>query len=368
MTATSSTPLRLRPLGLGQILDQAIRLYRRNFLKFIGIFAVVQVPVTLLTIIVSAQTSQNLMQYFLQASEQSTFDEAFWPRYIGGVSLALLLSLVGFVLIQVFGAGALTQAITDNLLGKPVNILNAYDRIGSVWLRLLVTALVFGLVYVGAVLWTIIVPCVGWLTGPSLLAFLTMVIGPLLTPIVILEGKTSGQAIRRAWDLARRRFWPLVGFALVLAIFAQFMVTGPVVLARSLILAMLGPAVDLENLPVWQSIIESIVALFTNLLYSPLQLSAVTLMYYDLRVRNEGLDLALLAGEASSQASETPMDFNDLVAHSPAAEVGPLLERKDFANFAIISVVIGSLYTLLMLGFLFLAMIVFAASESGAGF
>lgn len=34
----------LRPLSLGQLFDQAIRLYRRNFWKFVGIIAVVQIP------------------------------------------------------------------------------------------------------------------------------------------------------------------------------------------------------------------------------------------------------------------------------------------------------------------------------------
>ena len=38
----------LRPLRLGELLDQAIRLYRRNFITFIGIIALVYVPLMIL--------------------------------------------------------------------------------------------------------------------------------------------------------------------------------------------------------------------------------------------------------------------------------------------------------------------------------
>jgi len=37
----------LRPLGMTQLLDQAIRLYRRNWLTFIAIIAIVLVPTML---------------------------------------------------------------------------------------------------------------------------------------------------------------------------------------------------------------------------------------------------------------------------------------------------------------------------------
>src|SRR5438046_10707460 len=47
--ATSVDPIisRLRPRSVGEILDQAFRLYRRHFLTFIAIIAVVHVPLQL---------------------------------------------------------------------------------------------------------------------------------------------------------------------------------------------------------------------------------------------------------------------------------------------------------------------------------
>jgi hypothetical protein len=43
ITAGTATA-KLRPLRLVELIDQAIHLYRRNFCKFIGIIAVVQIP------------------------------------------------------------------------------------------------------------------------------------------------------------------------------------------------------------------------------------------------------------------------------------------------------------------------------------
>ena len=39
--------LRLRPMGVGDLLDIAFRLYRRHFLRLVGIVAVIYVPLTL---------------------------------------------------------------------------------------------------------------------------------------------------------------------------------------------------------------------------------------------------------------------------------------------------------------------------------
>ena len=53
-------PLTLRPLRLGELLDQAIRLYRRNFITFVGIVAMVYVPLMILQIASTALMTSSL--------------------------------------------------------------------------------------------------------------------------------------------------------------------------------------------------------------------------------------------------------------------------------------------------------------------
>ena len=59
---TSALPA-LRPLGPGELLDQAIRLYRRNFLTFIGIIAVVYVPVMVLQTAATTLMSSSMLDF-----------------------------------------------------------------------------------------------------------------------------------------------------------------------------------------------------------------------------------------------------------------------------------------------------------------
>ena len=43
----------LRPLGMGELFDRAIRLYRRNFFKFVGVLALMQIPLAGINLIVN---------------------------------------------------------------------------------------------------------------------------------------------------------------------------------------------------------------------------------------------------------------------------------------------------------------------------
>ena len=49
----TETPLVIRPMALGEILDKAIRLYRQNFLTFMGIFAIPYIPMVIIQMIFS---------------------------------------------------------------------------------------------------------------------------------------------------------------------------------------------------------------------------------------------------------------------------------------------------------------------------
>ena len=137
----------------------------------------------------------------------------------------------------------------------------------------------------------------------GLLAFFSAIIVPLVSPIIVLEKQTALRAIRRAWDLTRRRFWWVVGFVTVLTIFAQIVVTGPSALLNLLFNALSESIAQATGVYVTfaiQTISQSLFTLFFSLIYTPLQLTCLTLMYFDLRVRTEGFDLTLMASGAAN--------------------------------------------------------------------
>ncbi|HXF85932.1 MAG TPA: hypothetical protein VNK49_11150 [Anaerolineales bacterium] len=337
----------LRPLRLGELLDQALRLYRRNFITFIGIIALVHVPLTLLQAAISALTSSTLLQ-------SDSLDEIFSNTGLwAGIGSGLILFIVQFILVQGIATGALTRAVADIYLGRQSGILNAYKSIGRAWLSLLGALLFILLLYLLMVIWWLIVPCLGWFTGLGMMVFLLAAIHPLVPPIVVLEKQSAIASVRRAWSLARYRFWPLLGYAFVLYLFSLIIVIGPSMVAN----AALGITIPFVNSAMdvaVTTLIQSLVQLITSLIYYPVQMTAFTLIYFDLRVRTEGFDLALQTLDAPTA------DLAQIVTPPPPANER-LITGQDLGNFAILTFVsIGIFilyYIVILAGAVFIMML-----------
>src|SRR5687767_14942232 len=337
MQASSSLPV-LRALRLGELLDQAIRLYRRNFLTFIGIIAVVYVPLMILQTISSTWLSSSLLNVSAAQSPEEIFsNSSYWL----GLLSTVVLGFLQIILVQGIATGALTRAVADNYLGRKTNILDAYRGIGKSWLSLLGALLLLGLVFIVAVLWWVIVPCIGWVTGLGMIAFLLTVVNPMVAPVVVLEGKGAVDAIQRAWSLTRRRFWPVLGYIFVLNLFSLLVVNGPVAIVNAVLPQFLGSFEDPTMRVVVLSIIQMLVTLTALLIYYPLQMTALTLIYFDLRVRTEGFDLALLTMNESELA-----DTSQAMAAPPSQTTERLMTGADLGNFAILTLLAAGVYIL----------------------
>lgn len=281
----------LRPLTIAQIFDRAIALYRRHFWQLVGIVALVQLPLLALQLIASSlgvQSFRDSLEFLSQGGlgvPPSQSNTTFL-----GTTLNSLVVLVSLVLVQGWALSVVTQTVAGHYTGRePRTILAAYREMKGAWLSVFGGQLVlFILILVAAIWW--VVPCVGWLTGLGLVYLLGRVIYPLIIPVVLLEKCPSSVAWRRAWDLARTRFWPLLGLSLVLYFFSIFLTTGPAGLISLLFQLVLGNSVGTFAL-VFQVIFPSLTTIISSLLYLPLETTIFTLLYFDLRVRNEGLDL-----------------------------------------------------------------------------
>jgi hypothetical protein len=349
---TIATGPHLRPLGLGQLLDQAIRLYRRNFLKFIGIIAIVQIPLTLLQMLSTLLTVGGMSAPFDdQSSIPTDLGEVLGFIGIGGT---IVVAIVTFVLVQGVATAALTRAVAGSYLGQSVGIVEAYRKIGRSWVSLIGALLLTGLIAIGLLIWTL-VPCIGWLTGLGMLAFLSMVITPMIAPIIVLEKQAAVDSIRRAWDLARRRFWWVLGFIFILFLFGQLIITIPVILLTYLLQFIMGggPFALTTTETIIQTVTQSLSQLTLSVIYLPLQLTAITLMYFDLRIRTEGFDLAVLAGSVSGAQA----DVEAVTVEAPQPEKGNLITWTEMGYFALIEIGALALYFVfvMLLGLLFFA-------------
>jgi hypothetical protein len=333
---TQALPTTLRPLRLGELLDRAIRLYRANFLTFIGIIAVVYVPLMVLQSAASALLSSSMLRRF--SSPEELFSN---PAYWIGLLATIGLSLLQFILVQGIATGALTRAVADNYLGKKTGILDAYRGIGKSWPTLLGALLFIVLIVLVVIVWWL-VPCIGWITGLGMLVFLGGVINPLVPPVVVLEKQGAIDSVKRAWSLARRRFWPVLGYILVLSLFSLIVVNGPTAIANIILAQVFQSFGDPTAQLVITSIIQGLISLVFVLLYYPLQMTAFTVIYFDLRVRTEGFDLALLTMEAAGST-----DIAEVTAVPVPQTSERLITGPDLGNFAILTLVGAGLYILL---------------------
>ncbi len=347
--ATTSAPF-IRPLTLGELLDQAIHLYRRNFLAFLVIIAIPYIPLTLIQTGLSYLSTTSATSILENPSPGFSLPSGYWL----GLFAMILVSIIQFLLVNGVATAAFTRAVADNYTGKSVGVFDSYRNLGSSWLRLIGAMILYVLIVIPVAVW-MLVPCAGWLTGPGLLFFLGLVVGPLIAPVIVLERHGIPVSLRRAWDLGRTRFWWLIGFAFVLFLLGQLIITGPTYLINMLLQYIFASQGNIIDLLIWRTVIQVLVQMIGGLLYLPLQLTAMTLVYFDLRVRSEGLDLALQA--AADSGAET--NIVALAETSPQPG-GSLLTSTDAGQFILLSLAVMAVYFIFAIGLFGLSMLLFA--------
>ncbi len=322
---------RVRQLRLGELLDETFRIYRAGFITFVAIAALVYVPYALLNIMLALPLNRELQRFSTAAGSAGTPDDlGFMFDLFGGLVLwalgAMLLSLVYVVVFQPLLQGALTRAVAQRYLGRPMTVGNsfvtalrrAWPLIGS---RLLTTLLGSLLVGVGLGIYVVAIfavvdaafqnggsaPPIGALLVIGLLAFAIIVAGAILalfawtrllfTPqAAVVEQQGAWGSIQRSWRLTRGYFWRTLGFLLVIAL-----LTWVVTIIPSSVFSIPAQLLFPENFTL-QTMINTAVGSVVGVIVTPFSAIAYTLMYYDLRVRKEAFDLEQRADQILPQA------------------------------------------------------------------
>ena len=284
---SGARPLALQPMGVGEILDAAIRLYRARWKSLMAIVAIALVPITFL-------------QAFLTRSLGSPIPSE--PTTVGtGVDSTLItsgvLTLIQLLVIQPFLTAAIAKASADVYLGHPVVVgptfRYAVSRIHSIlWITILLVLVVLlpGIVVVlFAALGATEIAVVSGLLMIVLLVivFVRFVFG---STVLVVEGKKGSKALRRSWELAKGSFWKILG-TLVLAGIMSSVVEGVLSIPGAIAFAAIGPG-GWPFLAIGGSLAAILTTPFTTLI--------TVLLYFDLRIRKEAFDLEVMAQEMSS--------------------------------------------------------------------
>lgn len=313
----------LRPMNLGEILDRTFEIYRSRFLAFFGIAAV---P----ALVVQGVAVADAYWFHLYASAIRDND---WTPGIYMTQLVFragyyhIACFVGFFLFPV-----ILKLISGNVFGEEIAIGYAWRFFGARWrsyLWLALLTLIAGLMVVEFLTILLLGLSMEAFDALGATSFLDgwrswMVVGAwfsaglaaffwvwsslsLAIPSAALEDVKVFRALRRSWVLSRGsrlriafRWLALAILSLMLAISSQWLLRFVVILiARSTHERWIA----LSLYPALSRTMSTAVATVLGPIY-PI---AITLFYYDQRVRREGFDIERMMEAAGMGLVEPPV-------------------------------------------------------------
>jgi hypothetical protein len=332
-------------LTVVEILDRAFRIYRDNFLAFVGLVAIVTVPLTLISLVLN-QAYLSEFQNLNFSSSQSSFSSAT-NNYI---AIAGLISILVAVLQAVFVNGTITYMASENHLGRKITIRQAFEAGRGRFAVLFGALVVFYLIVVLlAIASSLTLLCLVGFLGFGVLAYVFVNMNVFLAPVIMLENVGGMQGLMRGWVLAKTRFWTVFGLMLLIGVLS-FVLSFAFSALQQLLTGQVISAASLQT----STVAASILSLVIGVLITPIAPIAFTLMYYDTRVRLEGLDIAL---QATGKPDARPSD----VLSPP---VNANINRKDLVNILIL--IVGVVVIALVFG-ASMAALVNSLLPAGAG-
>jgi hypothetical protein len=276
------TPFRLRALGLAELLDETFRIYRRSFGLFAGLALAVTLPGMVMNLLSGSYRSWGWLTRVLQnmSNPDALQRMAQSPPPQTDPAIGLLASLVRLILVPIT-AGVIIYAANEIIKGRNTTIVGALEGTLQRYWGLAGVALLGGvLLFAGILLITI--PFVIWIAGRWLVG----------APALLAEDLGPVNALGRSWQLVEGRWWRTVGIFLVVVIMTTLASAIMGATGGAIIGLVPGLSDDLRGALV------QVTGSLTGALVLPVSYIAITLMYYDLRVRREGLDLDQLAQQA----------------------------------------------------------------------
>lgn len=320
--ALSPNQLSLAPLGAGDLIDRAVRLYRRHLFVLIRTAAP---PVIIASAgwivfgiamrrVVNTPDTETLLTYI----------------FVSIVSFGVIAGGYLFTLVVMGGA---TRTLVAHLLNnEPVTARATYVAVRArFWGLLAASFIVFIWMGISASVVTVV-----WYILFIVLAavmFVTTLVSPWLTlvaaiilllvstavgmwlfffivgrvayvpQVMLVEGKGVFEAFSRSFSLARGNVRRLMAMTLFTS-FATYS-------ALMILLLPLGwygylsgiNPLDSTQWPVWYSIAYSVLGPLSSILLTPVWMLGLSLLYVDERVRHEGYDIELMAAR---QLGELP--------------------------------------------------------------
>ncbi|WP_431220479.1 glycerophosphoryl diester phosphodiesterase membrane domain-containing protein [Leifsonia xyli] len=343
----------LRPLTLGPLLAAPFQALRRNPRITVGAALLLQgVPSILVTVLIGGGIAL-LAGRVLSGDVED--EPALRAGLIGG---SIVLGVLSLVITTVFSAllqGVIVADVARETLGEKLTFGRLWQlvrgRFGALigWTLLfalawfvviaLLAGIVFALALLGPPAGTIGAVLVGVVGGLALIPLAVWINTKLaMVPCaIVLERMPLRAAIMRSWRLTNGYFWRTFGIIALVALIvgAITQVIGiPFGIAGGLIGGVIAPTSASSTDPTAQilvaqlsvNVVSAIVTSIVGAIASVIQTAALSLLYIDLRMRKEGLDLELVRfveGRQSGQELPDPYLQAQQPPQPPAAAGWP---------------------------------------------
>jgi hypothetical protein len=346
----------LHPLSFGTIIGSSFRVMRRNPAPTFGLSVLIY---GLVTIVYVGLLFLLLATSLGRLSTATASDQA--DILAGSVGLIALSTLVPASLALT--ATAILQAIISlevsrATLGEKLKVRGlwrlAKGRIGTMVLwALLLTAfiVVFVLSWSVATGLALAAATAASSVNDSVLAFfgslaVMLVLGlgfgavaawlgiktSLVPSVVMLERLSLFASVRRSWQLTRGSFWRTLGAQLLIGVIiyaATYVVSIPITVIGYIILGLTNPTGDSDSFILGFAVMYIVIGAVTVVVGAVglvMQSASLSLIYIDIRMRKEGLDLELLryveARQRGGGGVENPYLRLQGAATAPSAPAG----------------------------------------------
>jgi len=298
--------LDLRPLTLAELLDRSFSIYKRHLWLFVGIMTL-PASVGLLYAVAMELFQFTVVRPQVAATNGPPTPEQAFLVAAPMVAGAILFMIVYFV-VYAFALGATTIAVAHVYKDQPITIGEAYRKVRRHGGRLILLMIFGGLRMLGIWLGLVVIAAVlgGLLALVSpLLAPIVMVVGFVLAfvlacvlvirygvavPAVVLEDLTAGGALKRSVNLTedhRGRVFLLILCAVVITYATLLLFQGPFVFGAMLA----GPGTSTALV---LTLAGAVVGTIGGMFSGPIMIIGLAMIYYDLRIRKEALDLHMM--------------------------------------------------------------------------
>jgi len=332
--------LALAPLGAGDLIDRAVRLYRRHFLTLIRISA----PPVLVSALGSAITTISFREL------TSTSDDMRMVLYVLMLLTGMLIIMCGSLFSVIVMGGATRNLVSHLLWNEAVSFRTTYKAVKSrfwgllgasivvatwlgfaAWLAFMAFYMIIAIVTIGAIAFAQALS--GWLAAivGGLGTIVAIVIGLVLffllagrvayvPQAMLVEGRGVFSAVGRSFSLASGNVRRLMAMTMF-----TFFATYSALMLLMIPLGWYGylNGVDLSPFgtasPAWYAIGYQVILQCSHIMLAPIWMLCLSLLYVDERVRHEGYDIELMAAR---QLPEMPELAGVMSPFAPALVTG----------------------------------------------